>query len=532
MPPTSYTLWGAFEKLSISGFVNTGRPGLSCDNLRYLDTVEVQNGRYLQDDLVQIAASLDSHPMVGSPEDVPGLTQYDIISRHWARLSGSSVFLPEHGVFLCVTRIIYYSTDRRDWPENGWIRGQLFDQDWNHLNNHTISWNGTEFTYPLLYNISTDFEPGGSFYGPEDPRIIMEDVPGAEPVIVFNMISNLTSWNRAMWIYRPFSNHLTVLNKQEDTEWPVVEKNWAPLFVDSTRENTSALLTSQPEPSQYLHFVYSFDSLRILKCHLVTGDCLFVFTQVIPENLVPAHSAVSGSLRGGTNFVPVPIVGHSDSPAVRTYVALPRTNIADTCWDSFYRPALTVLVVVGTKFHVLYASDSLSFGTAVLDTAAAAANPCKNGRVLIANSIPLWDTEDGRDIMTVTFSVDDATVQVARLQGIQRFVHELPRFREYVDWVEHSDAENGKALMEQVGLQFSIAGDDVRACSVEAAVNYSASYTGQYGLAEQAAKKAEEKANEEKERQKAEAEAKWWKGFGGGKREVELQHTQRSFKHE
>lgn len=35
-----------------------------------------------------------------------------------------------------------------------------------------------------------------------------------------------------------------------------------------------------------------------------------------------------------------------------------------------------------------------------------------------------------------------------------------------------------------MGLHFSVAGDDVRACSVEAARNYTVGYTWQYVLAE------------------------------------------------
>jgi hypothetical protein len=86
------------------------------------------------------------------------------------------------------------------------------------------------------------------------------------------------------------------------------------------------------------------------------------------------------------------------------------------------------MVTAGTHFHLAFPSDNLGFGAAVIDPVSAAADPRGAGRVLVANPILLWDTNHGQDIMTLTFSVDDSTVQVVRLQGMLGFCTGLARF--------------------------------------------------------------------------------------------------------
>jgi hypothetical protein len=46
--------------------------------------------------------------------------------------------------------------------------------------------------------------------------------------------------------------------------------------------------------------------------------------------------------------------------------------------------------------------------------------------VLTTNSIPHWDTTNHRDVLTLTFSVDDSTVQAIRLEGIANYIQNLP----------------------------------------------------------------------------------------------------------
>ncbi|KAH0839234.1 hypothetical protein AYO21_05649 [Fonsecaea monophora] len=475
-----YLQWGPFEPLPIPGFVNTGLPGKrSCDTLKYNSTVGVQKSFFLDDDIKQIALSLDSHPMVDYPDEMmndPMLEANEIIDKTWARLSGSSVWLPEQKVFLSVTRVIFCPSKTRSVPKMSFLRGQLYNQDWEHLDNHTITWGGQKFTFPLVFDVPTQWEEDGSLYGPEDPRIILEDnVEGAEPVVIFNMIARRTEWKRAMYIFRPFSNYSTVLTIK-DADRQHTEKNWAPFFIPNEQQHRaignspSKVVATVRHPSDYIHFVYSFKPLRILKCHLRCGDCEFEYEQEVPDNFMTKHNEDGGSLRGGTNFVPVPLPSSMQiDPRVRVYAAFPRTNIEKHCDGSFYRPEFVVMINIGTQFHLAFASESLDFGTSLLDLGPED-DRCDKGRILIPNSVAEWDTSDGHDVMSVTFSVNDETVQVARVQGLLAFVRNLPQFKTLLK----KDGLLKGADSDLMSILSSWVGDDVRGCLVEAALNYAA----------------------------------------------------------
>jgi hypothetical protein len=118
-------------------------------------------------------------------------------------------------------------------------------------------------TFPLVFDIPTKYEGGdGEFYGPEDPRIILEDnVQGAEPVIIFNMAHERSDWKRAMYAFRPFSGHLTILTIR-DTNRAISEKNWPPFFLPSEDPKPEK---AARKPDEYIHFVYNFKPLKILK---------------------------------------------------------------------------------------------------------------------------------------------------------------------------------------------------------------------------------------------------------------------------
>lgn len=82
-----------------------------------------------------------------------------------------------------------------------------------------VQLNSESLTLPLVFDIPTKYEGGdGEFYGPKDPRIIIEDnVQGAEPVIIFNMAHECSDWKRAMYTFRPFSRHLNILTIRDTT---------------------------------------------------------------------------------------------------------------------------------------------------------------------------------------------------------------------------------------------------------------------------------------------------------------------------
>lgn len=377
------------------------------------------------------------------------------VSSKWARLAGSSVWLPEQGVYLAITRVIYSPSGILHWPTMSFLRAQVFDEEWKELEGHTLNWNGNDMSFPAILDIPTPWEKGGGFFGPEDPRVILEEnAPGAEPVVVFNMRIQAEGWPRAMYIHRPFSRFTTVLTiRNEDRA--IAEKNWAPFFLPDSHS------TAPVEPSRYLHFVYSMKPLCVLRCSLLSGDCDWAFKQEVPDSAtLPEGRHIDGNMRGGTNFVPLP----SSTSALRLYASFPRTHIHGVCADNaIYRPELVVLTVAhGPGFSIAYASGPVDFGSAVLDETARS-NPCAEGHILIANSIPRWERQHGSDVMTLSLSVADRTVQIVHLYGVMEFLEGLPFLEAY---------ERSAAGVESVfGSPWSAAVYQAIICSIEAAAN-------------------------------------------------------------
>ncbi|KAK4986579.1 Beta-mannosyltransferase 1 [Elasticomyces elasticus] len=107
----------------------------------------------------------------------------------------------------------------------------LYDTNWNLLQNHTIFWHEEYITFPRILDIPTPYVKGGGFFGPEDPRVILEhDVEDAEPIIIFNMVNDPQTTRRSMFLHYPFSNFTTSLYIEGRTQG-LVEMIWSPFFV-------------------------------------------------------------------------------------------------------------------------------------------------------------------------------------------------------------------------------------------------------------------------------------------------------------
>ncbi|EXJ83698.1 hypothetical protein A1O1_07322 [Capronia coronata CBS 617.96] len=451
------------QTLPITGFLNDGKAGKrTCDELRYDGELQVERSFYLEDDLVELATSLKGHPMIDYSGQDQRLTFEEMVDKTWARLSGSSVWLENYEVFLSVTRVIFYDKGVKHWPAISFIRGQLYNEDWNELKNHTIQWHGNDITFPTVFNVPAPYEVGGGFYGPEDPRIIIEpDVEDAEPIVVFNMLNDLKTMTRAMHMYRPFSNVTTILSINGQKERAQSEKNWAPFFHN---EHETPASGQKKWPSQYIHFIHSFGPLTILKCHVGNGWCDLVYEQKVAEGLAGAHDDTHGRISGGTNLVPLQL---KSSTGAHAYVGFPRSHIDVGCKSvSMYRPELLVLTAYGDDFYLNFLSDSVDFGDAALPPEGLS-DPCGEGHILITNSIAKWDQSSRKDEMTISFSVADSTVQILRLHGVYKLLQNLP----YLGATLQRDlSQDGEVIWD---LRWSAVGKDVIACAVEAAQNYS-----------------------------------------------------------
>ncbi|KAM0716689.1 hypothetical protein Q7P37_008134 [Cladosporium fusiforme] len=464
-----------FEPFKVQGFVNTGtvEPEENpCDSLRHTSQLYAEKHRDVEDDIQSIAESLKDHPMIDYSTQDQTLSHKEIVAKTWLRMAQSSAWLKHHGFFLTVTRVAFYTKGVRHWPLISFLRVQVHDADWNELRDYDIHWQGETIRFPRILDIPAPYVLEGAFYGPEDPRIIVEDHPDAEPVIVFNMLHDVEKLHRGMHITRPFSNDTTKLQiVGGDPEQS--EKNWMPFVYNEASSAGNAAATGLDAshnknkwPTHHLHFVYDFKPLRILKCHLLNGWCHWIYQQPeAPDSLRGHRNDRGGVFRGGTN-----LVATSAKNGVQTFVGFPKSHVRLGCEEAIYRPSMLVLTATSPhQFHIDYMSDSVDFGDQAL-TATAKSDPCGEGRIMMANSIARWERSAGEDLMTVTYTVDDMTTQTMRIHGVEAFVESMPgRSRLSPSSTSESTAHVGSDLVD---VRWSKAGHDVLACSVEAVEDY------------------------------------------------------------
>lgn len=445
---------------------------------------------HLDDDLRAIAGILDGHPRIEYKEDDlvnPEVSAQAMVDKMWHHMSGSSVWLPDFNVFILFTRIPF--GENIYWPTISFLRGRIFDEDWNQLDDYKLHWGNRTYTFPLVFDVDIPHTPDGSCFGPEDPRVILEEgIEGAEPVVLFNMAGPVTEWKRSMYLYRPFSNVLTLLTIGLLAR-PDMEKNWQPFFVPQYSDADSNVRI----PNEYIHFIYKNKPLRILRCHLQYGACEFIFEQTVPQDLFYSRREDMGDLRGGSNFIDVPLeLPQQIRQRVDAWAAFPRTHINTDCGPALYRPELFIMIRVDGLFYLSFASESLDFGNAILEYGPDD-DRCAKGKILIPMSISRWDThahvldmatyspdrgsvityrtseKNKTDVMTATFSVDDTSVQVARISGLLALVLSIPQVKA-LDKMEPSTEDGESAELKNIFSSW--VADDVRGCLVEAAINY------------------------------------------------------------
>ena len=198
------------ETMELPGFCNHGNVHmLDCDSARHTGKVDIQGSFPLPNNFTEISESLMDHPMIRHSLSAGGQGQHDQetwSNKYWSEFAGSGVWLPRLQVYFVVSRVVY-TRPGSYWPTVSFLRGQIFNQNWKHMDAYTISWAGRDINFPTIFQIPAVWWEGGSLFGPEDPRVILESAEGAEPVVVFNMILNALGNPRAMWLHRPFSDN-------------------------------------------------------------------------------------------------------------------------------------------------------------------------------------------------------------------------------------------------------------------------------------------------------------------------------------
>ncbi|KAF7121639.1 hypothetical protein CNMCM5793_009110 [Aspergillus hiratsukae] len=454
--PGRHTL---LERVSLLGFQNDGKanPSIDCRDRLFNTSLDVQQSFFLRDNLVEAVRSLQQYPKIDEDFQKQDLSFEDFVNTNWAELAGSGTWLPKYQVYLVVTRLIYYPSGNLEWPTISFLRGRIFDSKWNHLNGYAIPWSGEKITFPRVFDIPSIWTEGDIFLGPEDPRVVLEDdVEDAEPVIVFNMLSDLLVKRRMMWIHRPFSKFSMPLAIKGE-EQKMTEKNWAPFFHKTSSDGS---------PSRDLSLVYSIQPLEILTCDLQNGQCEWEFQQEAHSDVASVSQHVRGGMRGGTNFVPI---YKRSSSRVNLWAGFPRTHLDGACDKvSTYRPELVILARTGlSEFHIAYASDAIDFGGTVLNPQAID-HPCEEGHILIPNGIIRWDQRPAYDLIHLSLSVADRTIQVVTLHGVMKLVESLPIM---AHMVRASTQPYHDSFPKD--LHWSAAGKHVLECSVSAAMNSS-----------------------------------------------------------
>ncbi|EDO15575.1 hypothetical protein Kpol_487p8 [Vanderwaltozyma polyspora DSM 70294] len=458
---------------------------VNCDSLKYTNHFEINNNsKILQDDLLNLRRNLLKKSIPYSKaiksKDEDRWSEEDIINKRWFRFGGSAVWLEDQQCYVVYTRIIYSQRGERSYPKVSMLRGQAFDKDWNEIIGKKIPYNDVlipndmnqqinnlrkEFgeidcnsiknkiaydkcqaentnneikiqerinavlekyyiTYPTIFNIPADLN--GDVKGQEDPRVILKQnsininlKQTDEPLVFFNQLDDVEG-KRRMFAFWPHRKYDTLLKfKAKNFSLKKTEKNWTPFF--SNNDLTADIKISRG----FIHFIYNFLPIEIIKCNLDDGLCELVFKASTLD--LPKDAKYDG-MRGGTQFVKLP----SELPALKNkqiWVGFPKLHAKNCgCGTHFYRPMLSVLVESEGVYHQELIVPVLDFDFEVISWDLKG-KYCQNNNIMSPNSIAFWDilgqdpkTKEFEDYMTITVSEADRLTRTITLKGLLNFI--------------------------------------------------------------------------------------------------------------
>lgn len=468
----------------------------TCPDLAYISQVYHSKDKILlEDDLKECRRKLLETPSflwtaVKDEEDEKDMTENEVVQKRWFQFGTSAVWLESEQCYLAYSRVIYSTIGVRSQPRVSLVRGQAFDKNWKEIKgkripyvdvpipddmeeslkkidhelgirdcsglpsdssahdtcvvenakNRLVAQSRKErilskyyMTYPAIVDIP--FAPVGEWKGPEDPHVILRKANGyEEPVIVFNIWDDELS-RRIMVTHMPQRKidpllKMSILGREQRG----VEKNWTPFFHKNLGESSMS--------RGFIHFIYSFSPLEILKCSLNDGFCELVFGA---ETLRIKEENRFGGFRGGTQFVSLPDV----LPQIKgqqIWVGFPKQHIEGCgCADAFYRPMFSILVEHDGVYSQELLVPALGFNIDVLswdltDTY------CDEKNVISPNSIAQWDvirqdthTKQYEDYLTLTLSESDINTRVVTLKGMLNYILGMYKEKELQEKFEISD---------------------------------------------------------------------------------------------
>ncbi|KAK5961679.1 uncharacterized protein PWA37_001051 [Arxiozyma heterogenica] len=453
---------------------------LECQDLQYSNNIEYSvSDQNFQIDYINMRRQLlamDS-PLAKeftTNEEESKMSEMEIIEKRWFSFGTAAVWLKKEQCYVAYTRMIYSRHENRGSSYISVVVGQMFDKDWNEIKGRRIPFrdvkmpkevkqlvqslkrkldisancdalgHGTDayencateinkntfkireqidklldkysIKYPTVVNIP--FIMREHWNGPEDPHVILrQDKDGEEPVIIVNMNSHKDIKVHAMMPHRKIDP--CVMFDIEGYDMKGFEKNWSPFFVPER-------VQSSDNYPGYIHFVYDYSPLQIIRCSLLTGKCKMIFNAQTAG--LDNGKGYFGIIRGGTQYVSLPNV-LPQLENTHIWVGFAKSHVDNCgCGDRFYRPTLIVLVETDGVYHLELVTPNVDFGKPIMgwnlkDTS------CSGYNVLSPSSISNWAildqdpiTKRFEDYMVVTFSEADAISGRVVIRGILNYI--------------------------------------------------------------------------------------------------------------
>lgn len=494
---------------------------ITCQDLAWHSSIKhSESVKVLEDNMYEARRSvLDQESFLSrriKKNEEKDIAEKEIIQQQWGQFGGSAVWLESEQCYVMYSRIVWSETTPRNNIQLSLVRAQAFDKDWNeikgkripfadvdvpgdldtafeeldkelglrdchHIKDHAShdacivenaknSYDALErkqrmmskyyLTYPTVLEVP--FSPQGKWKGPEDPHVIIRKVGDfEEPIVIFNMYDDFHE-RRMMMAFMPHRKSEPLVKFSIDGRDPKkTEKNWAPFFHQH--------LPSSPISRGFIHFIYSFSPLEILKCSLNDGFCEVVFEA---DTIKVSEDNKFGGIRGGTQYVPLPDV----VPKVegqQMWVGFPKLHIQNCgCGNHYYRPMLSLLVEDDGVYHQELMVPALTFNMDVLGWDLKGTS-CTYINILSPNAIGFWEvasqdphTKQYEDYMALTISEADFNTRVIYLKGVLNFIMDLYKQKPVKDHFEISKEAD------------SIIGETLK-CVVSSTKNY----CEEYGLA-------------------------------------------------
>ncbi|KAG0669092.1 hypothetical protein C6P45_004164 [Maudiozyma exigua] len=410
----------------------------TCGDLSYHPIIEhSENKPILRDNLKSIRRELlqrSNHWLTKELRDKRDryFSEDEIIRKQWFQFGGSSVWLEKEQCYLVFSRIVYSRLGRRNRPHVSLVRGQVFDKDWNEIIGKKIPYLDVKnvdiqqlsdiddtilsryyVTYPTVFDIP--FGIDGDWNGPEDPHIILRKTNTTEEPIIFLNMFDTVEGKRRMFSFMPHRRIDSLIKLQIPKKiLKKQEKNWSPFFHPSD-------LIGNVVSRGFVHFIYTFSPLDIIKCSLDDGICNI-------ESSNKQYADRFDIIRGGSQFLSVPSSKIPGSIGKNIWVGFPKIHMSNCgCGEFFYRPMLVILSEIDSQYQIDLMLPIIDFNIDVLSWDMETTE-CKETNIMSPNSIIHWnivsETQEGLydDYMSLTISEADYLTKHITIKGIMNLV--------------------------------------------------------------------------------------------------------------